>query len=190
MFESEEVLEIYNRINGDKSRFLSICTGLENAIEVLIAHYYALGDEDYKNFLGVIFANDVELTFSKKINMLERFLKKYLPEYLKDKPDFIQKLNRVRKLRNKYAHSINLTPEELTAFIGKKYYKLGFIEEGVPKEETVSSEDILARNTEAGELLQEISNLDEIFMNLAIERFNKHLELIESIKQTNLKNKD
>jgi len=178
-----EIEELYNVINGDKSRFLSICAGLENALELLIAGYYTLGEDDYKKFLSVIFADDAELSFSKKIKMFERFLKKYYPEFLSEKPDFIQKLNRIRKMRNRFAHSINLTPEELQPFLGKKYFKLGFIEDGVPKEDTISFDEILARNTEAETVLHEISELQEKISQKAYERFVKHQEFLSSISK-------
>lgn len=177
----EKIEELYNIINGDKSRVLSICTGLENAIEILIAGYYSLGEDDYRKFLSVIFSDDAELSFSKKIKMFEKFLKEYLPEFLKEKPDFIKKLNRIRRLRNKFAHSINLEPKELEPFLGKNYYKIGFIENGVPKEETISVPDLLTRMDEVDSILKEIQGLQDKVDKKALERFVKHQDLLSSL---------
>ena len=119
----------------------------------------------------MIFHDKNELTFSKKIEMFERFLQKKFPDFLRLQPDFINRLNRIRKLRNRFAHSINLTPGELRKFLGKGYFELGFIEEGVPKHEQVTFKEIIERTRDAESLLHDIDLLYDIVKSKGIERY-------------------
>ena len=89
-----------------KSNFLAASTAIESLVEATISKYF--DPSRTKIFVNVVFHNDNEISFSKKINMLERLLAKALPKFLDENKELIKMLNRIRKLRNKFAHAIDL----------------------------------------------------------------------------------
>lgn len=141
----EDAQSLKNFINNFKSHINSIASRQEHLIELSIGMYYSVNDLDYRDFAHVFFHNENELSFNKKIKLFERFLKRKFPQILKNNPDFLKQIHRVRKLRNKFAHSINLSIEELKQFVGKSYFELVFIEEGEMKREQFTLEDMTKR---------------------------------------------
>jgi len=140
------VEEIQDKIHTSKSRFLSISTNIETELEVIMADYFSKGDfDDYKLISHLFYGRDAELTFSKKINIFEKFLKKVYPTYLRTNKDFIKSLERVRKMRNKFAHHINPRAVDLTSFIGKSHFPLHYMEDGLPKTENMTYRQIAER---------------------------------------------
>jgi hypothetical protein len=107
----------------------------------------------------VFFNNQNQLTFDIKIKMFERFLNRNFPDIIKNDPDFINRLHRVRKLRNKFAHSIRIPEEELKSFLDKSFFELDFIEEGNTKREQFTWNDIKSRLNDLEQLTYRISEI-------------------------------
>jgi len=186
--DEEKLKKFITLVHEQKSRFSSISAGLEHAIEVLIATYFIIDDKDYQDFANIVFHKDNEISFNKKIKMLERFLSRIFPQFLIDNPDFINRFNRFRKLRNKFAHAINLTSEEMKQFVGKSYFELGFIEDGVPKQEQFTFQDIDNRLKDARNLLEDIKKL---FRQVTVARIEKMTRFIpKSENNSSLWDKD
>jgi hypothetical protein len=153
------VEELRSRIDGIKSMILSLSVRLEHGIEISIGQYYAKTEKNYRNFSYVFFNNQNQLTFDIKIKMFERFLNRNFPDIIKNDPDFINRLHRVRKLRNKFAHSIRIPEEELKSFLDKSFFELDFIEEGNTKREQFTWNDIKSRLNDLEQLTYRISEI-------------------------------
>jgi len=152
--------EIQTRIHSSKSRFLSISTNIETELEVIMAEYFSRGDfDDYQLFSHLFYSREAELTFSKKILIFEKFLKKVYPSYLKANKDFIKSLERVRKMRNKFAHHINPRNIDLTDFVGKPHFPLHYMEDGLPKTEILTYQQIMDRFDDFSNILVETENI-------------------------------
>jgi len=152
--------ELNEIINGTKSKFLSVCTSIENQLEIVMADYFSKGDfDDYKLFSKLFYGGDAELTFSQKIKIFEKFLKEVYPEYLKSNTDLINSLNRVRKMRNKFAHYINPGKDVLSKYVGKSIFPLIYIEDGILKDEEFPFKDIVERFHDFSEILKETTKI-------------------------------
>jgi len=165
--------QLVNLIHEQKSHITSISASLEHSIDMIIGEYYTIDDQDYQDFANIVFHNDNELSFHKKIKMVERFLNKRFPEYLKENPEFIQRLDRIRRLRNKFAHAINLTTEEMKKFVGKSYFELGFIEDGIPKMEQFTFKDLEERLQDGRKLVDSITEIFHEVVKAKIEKMAK-----------------
>lgn len=151
-----EVKERHNDIAIIKSDYLSVSSSVEYFIESIMLTYF-----DYdgtKNLAHIIFHNDNELSFSKKIRMLERLIQKIFPKILKENPDLIKSLNRIRTLRNNFAHGSDLA-EQIDPSIKKNYFRLSYFEEGDIKEKIFAHKDIQLRLEEARNIKKILSNL-------------------------------
>ncbi len=133
-------------IDDTKSRIQSLATSVEHMIEIHIASYFTKSNEnDYKFFCELFYPIDVGITFGIKIRLFEKFLKKTDPDFLKKNPDFINSLNRVRTLRNNFAHSINVVDKDLKNFRGKSYFELHYVEDGMRKVKQFPIKEIIQR---------------------------------------------
>lgn len=152
--------EIQDRIHTSKSRFLSISTNIETELEIIMAEYFSRGDlDDYQLFSHLFYGKETELMFRKKIMIFEKFLKKVYPSYLKSNKDFINSLERVRKMRNKFAHHINPRKSDLTSYVGKSHFPLLYMEDGLPKTEVLTYQQIMDRFDDFKKILIETENI-------------------------------
>jgi len=170
----KEVDEYKKMVNTTKSITLSLSTNIEILIEVIISGHYTITNKEWYAFEKIFFNEDLELSFSKKIKMLERFLKTLYPEVLKENSELINELNRVRRLRNHFAHSVNPDAEELKNIVSKRVLTLFYMEEGREKTFEISFKDIQKR-------------IDD-FKNIK-DTLNKILEVIKTKKGKEYLNK-
>lgn len=162
--KSEE--EIEKRIHASKSRFLSISTNIETELEIIMAEYFSRGDlDDYQLFSHLFYGKETELMFRKKIMIFEKFLNKVYPSYVKSNRDFINSLERVRKLRNKFAHHINPRKVDLTPFVGKSHFPLLYMEDGLPKTEVLTYQDVNDRFDDFSKILIETEKIMKYCQN-------------------------
>lgn len=156
----ETIDAMKNYINGTRSRFLSVSSNIENQLEIILADYFTRGDfDEYRLFSKLFYGREAELTFSKKILIFKKFLKKIYPEYLEKNTDFINSLERVRKLRNKFAHYILPQSDDLKQYVDKPIFPLFYIDEGILKQEEFPIKDVVARFQDFQKLLGELENL-------------------------------
>jgi len=160
MSEEDKIKELQERINGSKSRVLSLGTNIETELEIIMADYFTRNLNDYQLFCHIFYPMDVGLTFGIKIKIFESFLKELYPDYLtKENPDFINSLNRVRRLRNKFAHHINPKKSDLVALIDKPYFILFYMEDGLPKYEQMVWKDIEDRFNDFKNIIDETTKI-------------------------------
>jgi len=159
MIDEYKLLRV--QINDTKSTVTSLATNIETQIETILATYFTNDQEDYELFCHLFYPNDVELTFGNKIKIFERFLNKIEPEYLKKKPDLIKALDRVRRLRNKFAHSLNPNTEQLKELVGKPYFILNYVEDGLRREDQFTFKDIEERFKDMNKIVTELIQIFE-----------------------------
>lgn len=153
-------VEFREIIHGTRSRFLSIGSLIEHQLELIIADYFTRGDfDESKLFSKLFYGGDAELTFSQKIKIFENFLKEVYPKYLKSNTDFINSLNRVRKMRNKFAHYIDPGKAELSKYVGKSIFPLFYIEDGILKNEKFPFKDIVERLRDFEKILKQTTEI-------------------------------
>lgn len=156
----QSVEEIEDRIHTSKSRFLSISTNIEAELEIIMAEYFSRGDlEDYKLFSSLFYGKESELMFRKKIMIFEKFLSNVYPSYLKSNKDFINSLERVRKMRNDFAHHINPRKSDLVSYVGKSHFPLHYMEDGVHKTKILTYHDIMDRFNDFSNILVETEKI-------------------------------
>lgn len=142
----KETEDYVNRTSKMKSMVITITSRIEYQINLILASRFSTTGEEYEKFSRVFFNNVNELTFSVKIKMLENLLIEYYPEFLKQNIDFIKSLDRVRRLRNTFAHSIDPTLEELNDFTKKQsHMSIFFLEDGDQKNKVLSYDEIMLR---------------------------------------------
>lgn len=157
-----DIKNLRDRINDAKSRFGSLTTNIETQIELVLAQYFAKNKEDYKLFCHLFYPNEIELTFGKKIKIFERFFTKKYPDYLKQNKGFILALTRVRKLRNKFAHSMNPLDNELKQIIDKSYFVLKYFEDGSMKKEQFTWKDLEGRYNDIIHTSDELEKIEKV----------------------------
>ena len=111
----EEIRNYLNRVNQIKSNILSYASLLEKLIESQMSERFTFNDDDEKKFHSLFFSNK-DFTFSMKIDLLEKYLEKFEPDFSNIRTDFVNALHRIRRIRNDFAHGINPTPEQLNQF--------------------------------------------------------------------------
>lgn len=75
----DDIQKLTHNIDGIKSQINSLASRLEHMVELVIGGYYSQDSQGYKDSSYIIFHDDNELSFDKKIKMLERFLERKFP---------------------------------------------------------------------------------------------------------------
>lgn len=104
-----------------RSQIIYEATALEGQIENIIASHFCPDEDKHLSFVSLLF-NRAEVPFSKKIDILEFLLKQHYPDILNELPGLINKLNSVRRLRNKFAHAELVLDEDKLNEIPKGVY--------------------------------------------------------------------
>ncbi len=104
-----------------RSQIIYEATAIEGQIESIIASHYCPDEERHLSFISLLF-NRAEVPLSKKIEILEVLLKDHYPDLLEELPGLINKLDSIRRLRNKFAHAELLLDEEKLKEVPKGVY--------------------------------------------------------------------
>lgn len=167
MSKEDKIKELQVRIFDTKSRIISLATNIESQLDVIMAAYFSKNNDDYQLFCHLFYPIEVGLTFGIKIKIFENFINKIYPDYLeKINPDLINSLGRVRRLRNKFAHSINPKRVELGEILDKPYFILFYTEDGLMKNEQIMWNDIDDRFKDFENIVDESVKLMEYVQGL------------------------
>lgn len=126
-----------------RSTFLDRFLLIENIVETLIAtELFPTESEGRTKVLSCIL-NVEELTFSSKVDILHNLLKNRSDKILNKYPDLFPKISRIRKLRNRFAHSLfdNLWDISMGR-IYKDKIKMEFFENGEIKAHFLSINEL------------------------------------------------
>lgn len=123
-----------------RSQIIYEATALEGQLENIIACHFCSDEDKHLSFIAFLF-NRAEVPFSKKIEIVEAILNEHYADLLKDLPGLINKLNSVRNLRNKFAHSELVLSEERLKEVPKGLYLRRINRDGKVIEDFIKSED-------------------------------------------------
>ena len=109
-WKSGSHLEFADDLRG---RYLSFTSVLETMLSEIITKYFCNNDQRKGLFFTEI-ANGQAMSFSIKINILSKIIKKDYRDILLKYPDIIKRLNVIRDFRNKLAHAaVDLSEDAL-----------------------------------------------------------------------------
>ncbi|MEX2193162.1 MAG: hypothetical protein WD717_07270 [Nitrosarchaeum sp.] len=157
-FQNES--EIYTFITTTKSQILSLCNTIENQLEITLASHFSVVEKDFQLFCSMLYPIDVGLTFGIKTKLFEKLIQQEEPEYLEKNTDFIKSIDRVRRLRNEFAHSMNQPKEKLSKFIGKTYFELDYLELGKLNSKQFMLKDIKERYEDLRNIINELQQFN------------------------------
>jgi|APSaa5957512535_1039671.scaffolds.fasta_scaffold04223_2 hypothetical protein len=152
--------EIYTYIINAKSQILSLCSTVENLLEITLASHFSILEKDYELFCNMFYPNEIGLTFGIKTKLFKKLLEQDEPRYLVKNPDFINSIDRVRKLRNSFAHSMNQPKSNLKKFIGKKHFELDYLELGKMTSKPFTIDDVKKRYDELKKIILELQQFN------------------------------
>jgi len=125
----------YNeQVKHFRSEIIENVTSLEIQLEWIISSYFSKNFNDYALFDHLFFADNVQLGFHDKIMMFEKLLDLKLKDLHKKYPDIVMRLNKCRKVRNRFAHGEALDPWPHHLKNMKKQVIFVIIEKGEQKE--------------------------------------------------------
>jgi hypothetical protein len=158
----QELLEaIMNRDRYYRSQIIYLETTINTQISECIAWHFCQDEKKHLAFMALLF-NRGEIPFSKKIDIFEFILKKDYPDLYAECKGFISKLNALRRIRNKFAHS-SLVLDDLIKLHKQKVENGIYIRtldrEGNKKDEFFSEDDLKARTDEYTDLMFELIKL-------------------------------
>jgi hypothetical protein len=166
----QEILEaIFARDRYYRSQIIYLATTIETQISECIAWHFCGDEKKRLAFMALLF-NRSEITFSKRIDILEFILKTDYPDLYDETKGMISKLNTFRRLRNKFAHS-NIVVDDLKKLQKQKadagIYIRTLDNRGNTQDEFFSEEDLKARTNEYADLMFEMVKLTWEFENRA-----------------------
>ena len=150
--------DLKRRTSSMRITIISLATNIEHQIEIILANYFSANSDDHSLFSSLFYPMDMGLTFAIKIKILEKFLKKVDPDFLNKNSDYINSLNRVRKMRNMFAHSMNPTLEDQKKQVGKMYFELDYVEDGIFK----------TRQFTLDQMIERVNDIEKISKSMAM----------------------
>jgi hypothetical protein len=127
-----------------RSHILYEAIALEGMVDQVIAWHFCPNEEKHIWFSSLIFRKG-EVTFSKKIEILETILKQFYPDINADMPGLVTRLQNIRKIRNEFAHSeLVLDEDKLLEKVPEGIY-LRSIKDGKVIEKFFRQEDMNER---------------------------------------------
>jgi hypothetical protein len=166
-----------------RSQIIYIATAIEGVVGEAIAWHFCPDEEKHLLFMALLFQR-AEVPFSKKIDIIEYLLKNNYSDLNQDYAGIINKLNSVRRLRNKFAHSELVLDEERLKEVDKGVYLRYLNRDGVVVEELLSTEETNKRLEEARDLRWFVIYLLEEIKNRATgKEHNQFKPLLEELKK-------
>jgi len=138
----EQINRVYNLSKEIRGRFLDQAIPIEMLIDDIISWHFCPEETRRSLFFSLMAP---ELTFSTKIKILKAILELRYPDLLKEHPKLIGEIKKIKKLRNKLAHSMLDSSEE---FLEKRYddrIRLIFYKKGEKKHLILKVDDIRER---------------------------------------------
>jgi hypothetical protein len=124
-----------------RSQVLYEGIALESAVDQVIAWHYCSEPYKHASLFSFVF-RDGEITFGKKIRILSSIMKESYPELAETFSSLRKQLDRLRVMRNKFAHSELVLPENPPDPKSAAGVTLRYYEKGKEKEAFVPKADI------------------------------------------------
>jgi len=147
-----------------RAPFLEQAIYIEGLVEDIISRHFC-PDEDRFNLFFSLIINRTDLTFSSKIDILERLIRLRYADLLDKYPKLIDELTKLRKFRNRIAHAIL---DSSDAFLAKKFtdrIQLIYYEDGQTKQQIVTVAENKERLRACSRLVQTLVDIQKEVVN-------------------------
>jgi len=141
-----------------RGRFLAQAIRIESVIEDIISCHFC-PDEDKSRLFRSLIMNNTDFTFSSKIKILEKLLKKYYADLFDRYPKIINDANKIRRFRNKIAHTDLDLSQKVWAERRSDRIRLVYYEDGERKEQIVTDAEIEKRLENCYQLFQALFSI-------------------------------
>ena len=152
-------VEFQRAIHELKARFLDVVSTVDIQLTVIISQYFLRKSDDLALFLDSVFDQDKWATFGSKIVWLGKILKHRFPDYEKRK-EVINKLDKLREIRNEFAHTFSLNPSQEDA--DNRIIRLYDLVDGVMTPIEKNAEDVENIVADTAFLFVELDKIQEL----------------------------
>ncbi len=158
--QKKGLLGLYEKINRDiRGSILELSVTLEQMTTICISSFFVKNTPDQWLFTQTIF-NESEISFSNKIRILEKIVHLRFQKFEKKHSNLFKKLNRIRKLRNRLAHTMpDLTAERRIEDVQRFKIRLEYYEDGKIMHHVLSIDDVSKAKKEATDAFHELYEL-------------------------------
>jgi hypothetical protein len=189
-FEEQEFIKNYKiMLNEIKSKHISICTNIEAQLEMILLDYFVFSDEDRDKAHQIFFGDDaIAMTFRMKIAMVCRILREIekVPNYdEKAIKEYELALDRVRRMRNRFAHSINPPNDEILKIQDKQLIRVFMFEKGQPVTKDYSITEIDGRYNDNVEIQNKTIEIHDYLISAKEKRFVEKVKEWQALQEKN-----
>jgi hypothetical protein len=163
--ELKAVSDLSAEIRG---RFLDLAIWVEVILCDIIARHFCPDEDRYSLFYSLIM-NDPGLTFSTKSRVFKNTLEHCYPHLLDAHPHVIRQLEKMRRYRNRLAHSLVDTSEPVLSKGYKDRIQLIYYEKGRMKQEVITIKQSRTKLVEASACIRELVAVqEEVYTRLGV----------------------
>lgn len=161
--QKKQLLKLFKKtLTAFRGTILEHCVQIDQVCTSIISSYFVKHHYD-QIFFSQIVLNDNEVTFSQRINIVEKLLKHRFQEFEKKHPELIKKMNRIRKLRNRLVHTLSsLDDINSIKSIMKSQVLLEYYEDGKIKHHSVSAKEMDIATKEYFSIMDELFTLFDL----------------------------
>ncbi len=153
----------YNLVRDMRGSFLEQSIWIDHILSELLAEYFCDNDKIRPLFFSEVIGG-ADFRFSSRITLLGSIMKAYHPQLAPKQKSLCDRLDKVRRFRNRLAHShVKADPEDIARAQDDKF-TLVFYEDGMSKEYIASAEDFRVRIKEATDLFIELLEIKELML--------------------------
>lgn len=153
-------LQVSELAGNFRGRFIEQAIGIERLTEDIIATAFCKDEYRRRLFFSLVL-NDAELTFSRKTIIFKKLLELAYPKLLQEHPKLIDSIDKIRRLRNRLAHSML---DKSDAYLSKRLtdqIQLCFFEDGQEKTQVITSKEMRQRLADSTSVILELVNIQE-----------------------------
>ena len=152
---TQKLLKLSEEIRG---AFMDRAIWIDTILTDALAAYFCL-DEERRRLLQSDVLTGLDTTFSGRIRILKTLLTLRLKEWAADHEDLVPKLDKIRKFRNRLAHSLIDSSEKFLSQGHKDRVQFVFYEEGQQKYQLVTVDEMKKRLAECSEVVMVLVDL-------------------------------
>jgi hypothetical protein len=168
--DHEQELEAVTALSAEiRGEFLDLAIFAELVITDIIARHFCPDEDRYMLFFSVVMTNP-DLKFSTKEDMLREILKLRYRDILDAHGDLIDQVGKVRRWRNRLAHSHLDTSERFLSKGHKDRIQLIYYEAGRVKQQVISVDDSKAKLAEVSACIRQLVAVQkEVYARLGVD---------------------
>lgn len=152
------LMQIKEKSIDIRGRFLGEAIDIESLIESIISCHFC-PDEDRSRLFESLIMNNTDFTFSSKIKILEKLLKKYYEDLFDRYPKIINDANKIRRFRNRIAHTGLDLSKKAWAEKRSDRIRLVYYKDGERKEQIITDTEIKERLKNCSQLYQALFSI-------------------------------